>query len=156
MENNRCFVHKLLLICATILIFCMQCSFAFAADVVSVSTGNNHTGFVLSDGTLWMCGANDVGQLGDGTTENRCPPVKTMTGVKAVSAGVDITAIIKTDGSLWTCGEYKFGSIGVGDQSSDTISTPIKIATDVKAVSAGKLKTAILKNDGSLWMCGNN
>ena len=157
MRKYHNLIHKFLFIFGILFIFGTQCRFVYAADVASVSTGYGHTAIVLSDGTLWMCGLNESGQLGDGTTENKCPPVQIMTGVKAASAGYDHTAIIKKDGSLWMCGSNKFGRIGAGtENSAKIISSPMQIMTDVKTVSAGKVSTAILKNDGTLWMCGDN
>ena len=49
-------------------------------DVRSVSTQGFYTLIVKKDGSLWACGTNKYGQLGDGTTTNRYRPVEIMEG----------------------------------------------------------------------------
>ena len=44
-------------------------------QVSAVSFGFDHTAAVTEDGTLWTWGANDCGQLGDGTTNSSPAPV---------------------------------------------------------------------------------
>ena len=122
--------------------------------VASVSAGCYHTAIVKKDGSLWMCGDNYRGQLGDGTTTNKSTPVQIMTGVASVSAGFNYTAILKKDGSLWMCGGNGDGELGDGTTTS--YRTPVQVMTGVASVSAGYSHTAIVKKDGSLWMCGRN
>ena len=38
--------------------------------VISMVAGVDHTLVVKKDGTLWVFGYNNLGQLGDGTTNN--------------------------------------------------------------------------------------
>ena len=59
--------------------------------------GSNHTAAIKTDGTLWTCGYNGIGRLGDGTTTNRSSPVTTAgggTNWKQVSGGDFHTAAI--------------------------------------------------------------
>lgn len=48
---------------------------------VMISSGYYHTAMIKNDGSLWMCGQNQSGQLGDGTTTNTSKWKKVMTGV---------------------------------------------------------------------------
>ena len=124
-------------------------------DISQVSTGSSHHTMILNtDGSLWACGRNNYGQLGDGTTSNCSTPKQIMTGVAAVSAGGYHTMILKTDGSLWACGYNYYGSLG--DGTTTNCSTPKQIMTGVAAVATGYYHTMILKTDGLLWACGNN
>ena len=129
------------------------------APVQAVSAGCSYTAILKADGTLWTCGWNASGQLGNGKTltmeAHVTTPEKVMSGVKAVSAGWRHTGIVKTDGSLWMCGMKADGVLGEGSTQGGT-STPVKIMSGVEAVSAGSFHTAILKSDGTLWMCGQN
>ena len=122
--------------------------------VVSVSAGMYHSLFLADDGSLWACGRNDQGQLGDGTKTDRHTPVKIMDGVASMSADGRSSFIIKNDGSLWACGENG-GAYGNGTTISS--STPVKIMDGVASVSSSFYNyTQIVKADGSLWACGNN
>lgn len=47
-------------------------------DVQAASGGASHTLILKKDGSLWACGDNQYGQLGDGTTVQRLTPVKIM------------------------------------------------------------------------------
>lgn len=46
----------------------------------AVSAGDLHTAALKTDGTLWIWGRNDNGQLGDGTLTDRCSPITTAGG----------------------------------------------------------------------------
>ena len=65
-----------------------------SADSRRSGAGGNHVVYLKSDGTVWACGRNNEGQLGDGTTTNRRNPVQViyangtpMTNAVGVSAG---------------------------------------------------------------------
>jgi alpha-tubulin suppressor-like RCC1 family protein len=126
--------------------------------VASVSIGGFNAVFnsmiLKTDGTLWACGYNGYGQLGDGTTTDRSTPVLIMADVASVSAGGYHTMILKTDGTLWACGSN--GSGELGDGTTINRSAPVQIMADVASVSAGGFHTMILKTDGTLWACGYN
>ena len=123
---------------------------------ISVDAGVYHYGVILEDGSLWMWGDNECGQLGDGTTttRNSNKPVKVMNNVLQVSCGGGHTAAIKTDGSLWMWGINSFGQLG--DGTTTTRKTPVKVMDNVSQVSCGTSHTAAIKTDGTLWMWGNN
>lgn len=80
-------------------------------DVAEIAAGFHNVIAIKNDGSLWGCGENADGQLGDGTTVNRCSPVKIMEDVAQVSAGRRHTLAIKTDSTLWTWGT---GALGDG------------------------------------------
>jgi alpha-tubulin suppressor-like RCC1 family protein len=68
-----------------------------------VSVGQHHTAAIKTDGTLWLWGRNQFGQLGDNTVTNRSSPVQTVaagTNWKQASGGRFHSAAIKTDGTL--------------------------------------------------------
>lgn len=136
----------------------------------TISAGDYHSGVIDENGSLWVWGSNDRGQLGNGTKENALSPIKIMDNVQSISVGTYHTAAIQTDGSLWIWGCNHEGELGNGITGNDEgyiwdswggddypIQTvPVKIMEDVSAVSCGNEFTAIIKNDGSLWMWGRN
>jgi YD repeat-containing protein len=125
-----------------------------------VSCGTNYTAAIKTDGTLWTCGYNGHGQLGDGTATERSSLVTTAgggTNWKQVSCGGFHTAAIKTDGTLWTWGRNLYG--GLGDGTGTERSSPETTAgggTNWKQVDGGNDFTAAIKTDGTLWTWGYN
>ena len=137
-------------------------TFAGGTDWKQVSTGAHHTAAIKTDGSLWIWGANNSGQLGinDGSNVPRLTPVTTFAGGntwKSVSCGNFHTAAIKTDGSLWTWGSGGNGQLGTNNTA--TRSTPVTTfagGTNWKQVFCGDIHIAAIKTDGTLWIWGGN
>jgi alpha-tubulin suppressor-like RCC1 family protein len=51
---------------------------AFGTNWVTASTGGSTGTGIKTDGTLWLWGNNNSGQLGDNTTVNKSSPVQTV------------------------------------------------------------------------------
>lgn len=61
---------------------------AKVTGVRAVAAGASYTLWLASDGSVWAAGANDFGQLGNGTFKDSVVPVKvSLTGVTAIAAG---------------------------------------------------------------------
>jgi ribosomal protein L27 len=137
---------------------------AGAGGVKAVSAGWEHTVFLKEDGSLWGMGANQYGQLGDGTIIDRFTPVAATgagsSGVLTLAAGQAHTVFLKQDGSLWAMGLNEYGQLGAGQSITDYASDPVAVrgagSNAVKAVAAGWEHTVFLKEDGSLWTMGRN
>ena len=83
-----------------------------------IANGESHGVARKSDGAVWAWGLNNQGQVGDGTTTNRCAPVQVagISGVvETVGTGVDHSFVTTTDGSVWGWGSNNEGQLGVGD-----------------------------------------
>ena len=123
-----------------------------------VSCGGNHTAAIKTDGTLWTCGYNGYGQLGDSTLVSKSSPVQTIaanTTWKQVACGSTHTAAIKTDGTLWTWGYNQNGELG--NSSISYRSSPVQTiagGTNWKQVAGGTYHTAAIKTNGTLWTWG--
>ena len=119
-----------------------------------------HTAAIKTDGTLWLCGYNVFGQLGDNTTVRKSSPVQTVgggTNWRSVACGMYHTAAIKTDGTLWTWGYDNYGQLG--DSTLVKKSSPVQTVaggTNWKTVACGGSNTAAIKTDGTLWVWGYN
>jgi alpha-tubulin suppressor-like RCC1 family protein len=137
------------------------------AHIRAIAAGLDFTLLVDSDGSLWACGDNDHGQLGDGTTVARPRPVMIVpAGALMTAAGSGHTLSVTIDARLRACGNNAFGQLGTGDFSETRLLRDVM--TDVTSVSAGFnfsmiLKSGgspnhsmILKKGGSLWACGYN
>lgn len=132
-------------------------------NVAAVSCGYYHTAAVKTDGTLWIWGRNQYGQLGNGTQNGSGFPIQVMDNVVAVSCGDYHTAAIRTDGSLWIWGYNSQGQLGNGGEGDVKTShgyfmqtVPAKVMDNVAAVSCGESHTAAVQADGSLWVWGRD
>lgn len=124
------------------------------SSVQSIAAGWCHNLILKTDGTLWACGFNGYGQLGDGTTTDRPTPIQIMGGVQSIAAGFGHSLILKTDGTLWACGYNGDGELGDGTTTDRHI--PVQTMASVKSMAAGLYHSLILKTDGTLWTCGMN
>lgn len=121
---------------------------------LSAHLGGYHSLVVKSDGSLWSCGRNFNGQLGNGETEDRNKFVKVLNNVASVYAGEYYTLAVKNDNSLWSFGKNSYGVLGDGTNTDKH--SPQKISDNVKFCIGGNSNTLYIKKDDSLWGCGRN
>ena len=114
-----------------------------------------------TDGTLWVWGSNDVGQLGIGSTQSygRSSPVQlgSNTNWSILTRG-GITGAIKTDGTLWLWGRNGYGKLGLNLRESQAplATSPTQIGTDTtwNDVTCGTDTVLATKTNGTLWSWG--
>lgn len=83
--------------------------------VSAVSCGSHHAAAIKTDGSLWVWGNNDYGQIGNGEAqESYTDPVKVLDNVIAVSCGEYHTAAVTGDGTFYTWGSNLGGELGNG------------------------------------------
>ena len=101
---------------------------ALGNTVVQVSTHGQHTCALDTDASVWCWGANDHGELGDGTTEDRATPVRVTTlsaGATELAAGYDHTCAVLDGGSL-SCWGYNYAG-QLGDGTTTTRLRPVNV-----------------------------
>jgi alpha-tubulin suppressor-like RCC1 family protein len=132
-------------------------------NVVAVAGGTFHSLALKNDGTVWAWGSNDVGQLGNGTTNSTPNPnpvqASGLTDVVAVAAGSNHGLAVKSDGTVWTWGFNSQGMLGNGTSGTGTDSNvPVQASnlTDATDVSGGNFHSISLKGDGTVWAWGAN
>ena len=132
-------------------------------------SGEYHSGMIKTDGTLWVWGRNDQGQLGVNDLVSYSSPVQipgtTWKSVHRAGYNNRLTAAIKTDGTLWTWGRNTYwhggnpvgsgGQLGLNDKTSRSSPTQVP-GTTWKTVYGGGLNMAATKTDGTLWAWGRN
>jgi alpha-tubulin suppressor-like RCC1 family protein len=133
--------------------------------VLDIAAGDEHVVALAKDGTVWSWGANEDGQLGDGTTNARSYPLQVITfgNVIAVDAGYDYSMALTQNGEVWSWGENASGQIGDAtpidrENWNNVISTPSKTKElkEIVAISAGLNYALALDRHGDVWQWGDN
>jgi alpha-tubulin suppressor-like RCC1 family protein len=110
---------------ATGIVVVAQPAAASASTWNAVSAGADHTCGIKTDTTVWCWGANNVGQLGDGTFDNRNTPGPILdggVGWTSISAGYDFTCGVR--GTTRLCwGANGVGQLGLGDTLDRNVPT---------------------------------
>ena len=133
----------------------------------SISCGGFYTIVLMTDGTIWGTGLNDLGQLGIGNTADKStlnPMDTTMLpqGIiaKSISCGRFYTIVLMTDGTIWGTGNNQFGQLGIGNTTAQTrltlMNTTMLSGTIPKSISCGINHTIVLITDGTIWGTGDN
>lgn len=85
--------------------------------IMSLAGGYEHFCLVKTGGTVWCWGANDHGQIGDGTRTDALVPTQVKlpagTSVAKVSTGQGATCALTVDGAVYCWGSNDVGNIGV-------------------------------------------
>jgi len=129
------------------------------SDWVSIAAAGADTVALKSNGTLWAWGANDYGQLGDGTITDRHDPTQESSHSNnwvSIAAGGLNTVAIQSDGTLWSWGMNRYGQLGDGTTTNSTVPEKRGINNKWLSIAAGSEFTMAIKSDGTLWTWGRN
>ena len=86
------------------------------SNVTGVSSRGSHALFQKTDGSLWAMGANEYGQLGDGTTTDRHTPIQVFAWEEKASNSLARSAfdgVEAMDDKLYFAGGYNFSASSV-------------------------------------------
>lgn len=147
-------------------------------SAVAISAGRENVCAVLSTGGVTCWGANEVGQLGDETSDGpeECYPLHYCSTTPVPVAGLDSATAISvrelgacalrsTEGvECW--GSNKFGELGSGTvvgpekcepngSNCSTIPTPVSGVGDVLAISGGGDHSCALRSGGGVYCWGS-
>ena len=88
----------------------------YLTGVIAIACGDYNTMALKADGTVFSWGANNAGQLGNGTTVNKTLPVQVsgLSDVIAIDCGNGHSLAVKSDGTAWAWGGNWGGQLGDG------------------------------------------
>lgn len=106
-------------------------------------------------GTCW--GANQFGQLGNGTTKGSAAPVAVVgTGWQTISTSGATSCGIKTDGTLWCWGLNNYAQLGIGKTAPQKKPRQVAPGTTWSKVSTSWFNTCAIATSGGLYCWGQN
>jgi len=123
----------------------------------SVSSGGQVTCATDGGGGATCWGANQFGQLGNGTTKGSAVPVAVAdTGWQSISTSGATTCGIKTDGTLWCWGLNNFAQLGVGKTAPVKKPRQVAPGTAWSDVTTSWFNTCGITTAGELYCWGQN
>jgi alpha-tubulin suppressor-like RCC1 family protein len=130
-----------------------------SAPPALMAAGTRHTCVVDSAHTVWCWGANNLGQLGNGTRLDSAKPLQVpgLQDVTAITAGGDHSCALLDDGSIQCWGAGELGQLGQG-RFADSLE-PVAVAgltTAALSVAAGRTHTCATTDDGKVRCWGSN
>lgn len=138
-----------------------------ASNILAVASGSangNHSLLLRADGTVWACGLNQYGQLGNGTTNNSPVPaqvkgpngVGVLSNIIAIAAGDNHSIALAANGNVYAWGKNDHGQLGIGSRSNFTVPVLVPYVNNVFAIAAGGQHSLLLSNQGQVYAAGLN
>ncbi|MEM9492456.1 MAG: hypothetical protein AAGC55_25135, partial [Myxococcota bacterium] len=127
--------------------------------VRSVYAGLNHNAALTEDGQLYVWGANNTGQLGDGAEENRNQAAMiALENVASVAFGTSHSLAVTTAGELYAWGNNSFGKLGLGDTEERLVPTRVEALAEetIVAAVASVLHSVAITDDGRVFTWGRD
>jgi serine/threonine-protein kinase len=126
----------------------------------AIAAGGRST-YAIAGGQLWVWGANDHSQLGDGATADRHTPyqVPAPTTWRQIGAQARGACGLLADGKVrcWGCAEYPLAS-GADPRCTtvQSVPTPVALAQPATQLAVGHQHACVLLPDATIWCWGRN
>jgi alpha-tubulin suppressor-like RCC1 family protein len=126
----------------------------------ALAAGTAHTCAIEATGALWCWGANQLGELGDGTNESRSQPVPVpllaADAVTHVVAAGHHTCARQANGNAWCWGANQAGQLGEGTTGNIGVPVPVTGVEDAADLTAGDTFSCVRRNNGTVWCWGDD
>ena len=138
-------------------------------NIKEIITENDSTYYLTNEGTVWVSGDNDFGQLGTGDTKDvytvkqiKLGDGKTLlSNIKEIiTDGYTGTYYLTNEGTVWVSGENSCGQLGTGDTEDVYTVEQIKLAeaetllSNIKEIIKEYRTTYYRTNEGTVWVSG--
>jgi alpha-tubulin suppressor-like RCC1 family protein len=135
--------------------------------IVQIAAGSSFSLLVADDGSVFSCGTNGSGQLGQGNVSFigiATPIVTTNLGGRTIvqaAASSNHSLLVADDGTVFSIGSNNAGQLGLGTSGTAVnVATPIDStnlgARRITQIAAGGINSLLLADDGSVFSMGTN
>ena len=124
-----------------------------------ISAGDEHSCAVMEGGQeVWCWGANEDGQLGDGSTVSSQVPRKVFVPgvVTALALGGRHSCALVDNGTVFCWGRNAEGQLGDGGVQSRSMASPVFGMNGAQAIAAGYRHTCAVERGGRVLCWGSN
>ena len=158
----RCYVRATVWLPAATLALIMFSASSHAlsplTEVSGITAGHAHTCATLENHTVRCWGANNAGQLGNGTHADSALPVVVygLSDARAVFASGDSTCAVHVSGNVSCWGSATLGPHRDGTAVDVTVPTSLPALVGVKSVAIGYDHRCVLRDTGQVTCWGTN
>ena len=127
-------------------------------DATEVTVGDGQTCVILSNHRVECWGANESGELGNGSTHRSSTPVR-VTGIinaRAISAGGSYACALLSGGTVKCWGRNAMGELGNGSTQDSSIPVRVRKISNATAISAASYSACARLSNGSVECWGAN
>ncbi|XP_049514109.1 probable E3 ubiquitin-protein ligase HERC4 isoform X10 [Dermacentor silvarum] len=129
--------------------------------VREVACGHKHTLVLLASGSVYSCGANDFGQLGQDRSMRKLEQVAALAAheIRAVACGEAHSLALSDAGQVFSWGCNRNGQLGCGTEEESRLRPKVikKLATlHIVQIACGTVHCLALANNGELFSWGGN
>ena len=138
--------------------------------IIYIQASKEHSGVLSSNGQLFVWGRNQLGQIGNGTTQTSLLPINIMSSfllrdqekITLFSMGADHMVAMTNQERIFTWGSNATGQLGIGN--TQTMMSPIEITHLIKGqfdrkvylIRASGNHTVIANQQDALMVWGQN
>ena len=128
-------------------------------NIIQVSAGSFHLGYITKQGQLYMCGNGNSGELGLGyhTKQSNIPiPIPEVSDILQVSCGNYCTAFITSSGQLYTFGNNLYRRLLLPEEKQYFFPTLVKELKGINIiqVSCGEIHMGMVDDKGKAYLQG--
>jgi alpha-tubulin suppressor-like RCC1 family protein len=130
----------------------------FYNNVTIQGIGGQYFSAVLTtNGTVWVMGSGQYGNLGQGDVSDRWTPTRFPVNnvINLWGGGFNFVFAQTSDGTVWASGRNEQGALGVGDLVNKVVPTRVGL-DNIVTMWSGYANNYFLVTNGSMYGCGEN
>jgi alpha-tubulin suppressor-like RCC1 family protein len=139
------------------------------SGIASIAAGQYHTCALSATGAVYCWGYNDLGQLGNNSTNSHVPVQVEgvggsglLSGIASIAAGWDHTCALTATGAVYCWGWNNYGQLGNNSTTESNVPVQVEgvggsgLLSGIASIAAGELHTCAVSTTGAVYCWGYN